>query len=150
MNIKYTLAVLGPAVVLALVAEPLKLTELSPVFVQILVVGLLSSVSTVLIRNFRLPPRPAVTDATGKAASKAATSKASTSKAGSNKESGTVKWFNASKGFGFITRGNGEEIFVHFRSIASQRALRDGQRVEFSVTTGSKGLQAEDVVALNQ
>jgi CspA family cold shock protein len=138
MNIKSTLAVLGPAVVLALVAQPLKLTELSPVSLQILVVALLASVSTVLIRNFRLPPRAASTGAAVKA----------TSKAGSNKESGSVKWFNAGKGFGFITRNNGEEIFVHFRSIVGQRALRDGQRVEFSVTTGSKGLQAEDVVAL--
>ena len=138
MNIKSTLAVLGPAVVLALVSQPLKLTELSPVSIQILVVALLASVSTVLIRNFRLPPKAVSTGASSKP----------TSKAGSGKESGSVKWFNAGKGFGFITRNNGEEIFVHFRSIVGQRALRDGQRVEFSVTTGSKGLQAEDVVAL--
>jgi len=138
MNIKSTLAVLGPAVVFALVAEPLKLTELLPPSLLVLAVALLSSTTTVLLRNFKMPtrqPRPA---ASGKA----------TSPTASNKETGLVKWFNASKGFGFITRGNGEEIFVHFRSIVGQRALRDGQRVEFSVTTGSKGLQAEDVVAL--
>ncbi len=138
MNIKSTLAVLGPAVVFALVAEPLKLTELLSPSLLVLAVALLSSTTTVLLRNFKMPtrqPRPA---ASGKA----------TSSTASNKETGLVKWFNASKGFGFITRGNGEEIFVHFRSIVGQRALRDGQRVEFSVTTGSKGLQAEDVVAL--
>jgi len=138
MNIKSTMAVLGPAVVFALVAEPLKLTELLPPSLLVLAVALLSSTTTVLLRNFKMPtrqPRPA---ASGKA----------TSPTASNKETGLVKWFNASKGFGFITRGNGEEIFVHFGSIVGQRALRDGQRVEFSVTTGSKGLQAEDVVAL--
>lgn len=63
------------------------------------------------------------------------------------KETGNVKWFSASKGFGFITRDNGEDIFVHFRSILGKghRILRDGQRVEFAVTEGTKGLQAEDV-----
>lgn len=64
-----------------------------------------------------------------------------------NRESGKVKWFNANKGFGFITRDNGEDIFVHFRSIRGKgrRVLRDGQRVEFAVAESDKGLQAEDV-----
>ena len=63
------------------------------------------------------------------------------------REIGTVKWFNAAKGFGFITRQNGEEIFVHFRSIQGKghRSLGEGQRVTFSVTEGNKGLQAVDV-----
>jgi len=63
------------------------------------------------------------------------------------REKGKVKWFNASKGFGFITRDSGDDIFVHFRSIqgSGHRVLRDGQRVEFAVSEGSKGLQAEDV-----
>lgn len=62
---------------------------------------------------------------------------------------GTVKWFNVSKGFGFIIRDSGEEVFVHFRSIRSKnrRGLRDGQRVSFLVTDSAKGPQAEDVVA---
>lgn len=66
------------------------------------------------------------------------------------RETGQVKWFNASKGFGFITRDNGEDIFVHFRSIRGEghRVLKDGQRVEFSVSTGDKGLQADDVTAV--
>ena len=68
-----------------------------------------------------------------------------------NRESGEVKWFNANKGFGFITRDNGEDIFVHFRSIRGKgrRVLRDGQRVEFVVAESDKGLQAEDVAAAN-
>ncbi len=66
---------------------------------------------------------------------------------GSARESGNVKWFNANKGFGFITRDNGDDVFVHFRSIRGngRRVLRDGQRVEFAVSEGEKGLQAEDV-----
>ena len=64
-----------------------------------------------------------------------------------SRESGTVKWFNTSKGFGFITRDTGDDVFVHFRSIRGQghRTLFEGQRVEFNITEGEKGLQAEDV-----
>lgn len=64
-----------------------------------------------------------------------------------NREQGTVKWFNVSKGYGFVTRENGEEIFVHFRSILGEgrRVLREGDSIEFSVTQGDKGPQAEDV-----
>ena len=64
-----------------------------------------------------------------------------------DRESGEVKWFNESKGFGFITRDSGEDVFVHFRSIrgSGHRVLQDGQRVEFAVIEGEKGLQAEDV-----
>ncbi|MCB1674837.1 MAG: cold shock domain-containing protein [Halioglobus sp.] len=63
------------------------------------------------------------------------------------REQGRVKWFNMSKGFGFITRANGEEIFVHFRSIRGEgrRSLRDGQQVTFVVKQSDKGPQAEDV-----
>lgn len=66
------------------------------------------------------------------------------------REQGHVKWFNASKGFGFITRENGEDVFVHFRSIRGEghRMLRDGQRVEFAISMGSKGPQADDVASL--
>jgi CspA family cold shock protein len=63
------------------------------------------------------------------------------------KETGTVKWFNAAKGFGFIQRENGEDVFVHFSAIASSgyRSLDEGARVAFIVKKGPKGLQAEDV-----
>jgi CspA family cold shock protein len=63
------------------------------------------------------------------------------------REQGTVKWFDNAKGYGFIKRENGEDVFVHFRQIRGDgfRSLKDGQRVEFSVVKGQKGLQAEDV-----
>jgi CspA family cold shock protein len=68
------------------------------------------------------------------------------------REEGEVKWFNVSKGFGFIRRENDEEIFVHFRSIVSEdssrRGLRDGQRVSYVVVESDKGPQAEDVKAI--
>lgn len=65
----------------------------------------------------------------------------------SERVTGTVKWFNNAKGFGFITRGDDEDIFVHFRSIKGDgyRSLNEGQEVTFTVTEGPKGLQAEDV-----
>jgi CspA family cold shock protein len=61
---------------------------------------------------------------------------------------GTVKWFNADKGFGFISQdGGGPDVFVHFSAIQSSgyRSLEEGQRVEFDVTQGQKGPQAEQV-----
>ena len=66
---------------------------------------------------------------------------------GAGQEIGTVKWFNAAKGFGFITRESGDDIFVHFRSIRGKghRSLGEGQRVIFSIAEGEKGLQAVDV-----
>ncbi|MFP5383709.1 MAG: cold-shock protein [Gammaproteobacteria bacterium] len=69
----------------------------------------------------------------------------------SNRENGTVKWFNESKGYGFISRGDGSDVFVHFRAIRGNgfRTLVDGQKVEFSVTQGEKGPQAEDVTAVD-
>ena len=65
-------------------------------------------------------------------------------------ETGTVKWFNDAKGFGFISRQNGEDVFVHFSAIASSgfRSLQEGQAVEFTVTKGPKGFQAENVQVL--
>ena len=65
-------------------------------------------------------------------------------------EQGTVKWFNADKGFGFISRQTGEDVFVHFSAIQSggYRSLQEGQAVEFSVTKGQKGWQAENVRVL--
>ena len=68
----------------------------------------------------------------------------------SEKEQGTVKWFNGSKGYGFIQRAEGEDVFVHFNAIVGDgyRNLEEGQRVEFTVTQGQKGLQAENVVVI--
>lgn len=82
-------------------------------------------------------------------AAKASSSKSKTSDVviTGDQERGTVKWFNAAKGFGFITRENGEDVFVHFRSIQGKghRSLGEGQAVIFSVAEGDKGLQAVDV-----
>ncbi|MCW5877155.1 MAG: cold-shock protein [Anaerolineales bacterium] len=66
------------------------------------------------------------------------------------REQGTVKWFNGSKGFGFISRDGGEDVFVHFTAISGEgfRNLEEGQRVEFTVTQGQKGLQAQDVTVI--
>ncbi len=67
-------------------------------------------------------------------------------------EDGTVKWFNVKKGFGFIVRDNGDEVFVHFRAIRGRgrRVLRQGQLVRFSVVDADKGLQADNVSILSE
>ncbi len=66
------------------------------------------------------------------------------------KEQGTVKWFDAKKGFGFIGRKSGEDVFVHFSAIEGEgyRSLGEGDAVEFEVVKGPKGLQAANVVLL--
>lgn len=68
------------------------------------------------------------------------------------REEGTVKWFNVSKGYGFVTRSTGEDIFVHFRSIRGKgrRVLYEGQSVSFRVSEGEKGPQADDVEPLGK
>lgn len=68
----------------------------------------------------------------------------------SAREQGVVKWFNDSKGFGFIQRASGEDIFVHFRAIQGEgyRSLKEGQMVEFVVSESEKGLQAEEVTSV--
>ena len=65
----------------------------------------------------------------------------------SNRVTGTVKWFNGSKGYGFISREDGEDVFVHYSAIQTEgfRTLEEGQRVEFTVERGPKGLQAANV-----
>ncbi len=69
-----------------------------------------------------------------------------------SREEGIVKWFNINKGYGFIIRDSGGEVFVHFRSIrgSGHRTLREGQRVKFASVEGEKGLQAEDVSILTR
>ena len=63
------------------------------------------------------------------------------------RETGTVKWFNASKGYGFIERDAGDDLFVHYSEISGEgyRSLDEGQRVEFTIAEGQKGLQAQNV-----
>lgn len=68
----------------------------------------------------------------------------------SNTVQGTVKWFNESKGFGFIEQQSGPDVFAHYSAIVSNgfKTLTEGQRVQFTVTQGKKGPQAENIVAL--
>jgi len=68
----------------------------------------------------------------------------------SEKSTGTVKWFNESKGFGFIEQENGPDVFAHFSAIQGDgfKTLSEGQKVEFIITQGQKGLQAESIVAV--
>lgn len=68
----------------------------------------------------------------------------------SNTVTGTVKWFNDSKGFGFIEQASGPDVFAHFSAISGSgfKTLSEGQKVEFTITHGQKGPQAENIVAL--
>ena len=68
----------------------------------------------------------------------------------SDRVQGTVKWFNASKGYGFISQEGGDDVFVHYSALQSDgyRKLDEGQRVEYTIEQGPKGLQASNVVAL--
>jgi CspA family cold shock protein len=115
----------------------------------LLLSSLLAAVTAVLASHRPLPPPKLLQSGTSAAVSGV---QANQGKADdSAREDGTVKWFNASKGFGFIIRPGGEEIFVHHRSIrgSGRRALNDGQRVRYRVAATGKGPQAEDVEALD-
>lgn len=139
MNLRNSMSVLGTAISLALLATLIEelAIELHPTLAYF-VIAFLAAVLTLLLTSGSKAVRRSRPVATSSATASA------------GKETGSVKWFSPSKGFGFITRDNGEDIFVHFRSITGNghRILREGQRVEFEVTEGTKGLQAEDVVAL--
>jgi len=109
----------------------------------------LATVATALLVSLpsgSLQQGAAAADAASDAAESSRPSR-SAATAGAARENGKVKWFNASKGFGFIIKEDGEEIFVHFRSIRGEgrRGLRDGQQVSFVVADSDKGPQAEDV-----
>ena len=68
----------------------------------------------------------------------------------SNSSNGTVKWFNESKGFGFIEQQSGPDVFAHYSEIVGSgfKSLAEGQSVEFSITEGQRGLQASNIVAV--
>lgn len=143
------IALLGSALLIIAACVPFSALLISPLFAAWSIWALSAAITGVCLHTLIVlkqelssiarAPRPA------KPARKPAPAKDDT------RETGTVKWFNTSKGFGFITRDNGGDVFVHFRSIQGEghRALQEGQRVSYQVANRDKGLQAEDVAILN-
>ena len=130
--------------------------DLQATYINLFAAFAVATIATSLLGSIKANPAGAATAASTIPASAPKRAKAKSPKpqkstkpksTGGKREEGEVKWFNVSKGFGFITRDNGEEIFVHFRSIMGEgrRSLRDGQRVSFVVADSDKGLQAEEV-----
>jgi len=150
MTPKNVLAVLIPAALLAIVAYLIELSTHLPEPVAYFAIALLAASLTLLLTGSSVTTSRSQAKSKRPAPSPTRQNDNNISNKSSSKERGSVKWFSASKGFGFITRENGEDIFVHFRSIngSGHKVLREGQQVEFAVTTGDKGLQAEEVVAL--
>jgi CspA family cold shock protein len=142
MNLKLWLAVVITALVLTVTTALVELSNHISESLTTLLVAILTSVIAVFVSR---------RTAGNKKKSKSNVSNAKTlTNSKTPREKGTVKWFSSSKGFGFITRANGEDIFVHFRSILGEgaRVLREGMRVEYIVLDGDKGLQAEEVLVL--
>lgn len=135
------------AIVAALAIVTLSLLSINSSVGYFAVVFAASLISALINQAVLASPAPASSENKSRSNAK---SKSKRNKASTGQEQGTVKWFNPNKGFGFITRKNGEEIFVHYRSIAGEgrRTLRDGQQVQFNVGEGDKGPQAEDVSAV--
>lgn len=130
-NVVSALLVIGSLLQALILLAPLELIANQPASLFSLII-ITAAVALHLATNLRMQPR----------------NKASAQDIG-ERETGTVKWFNTSKGFGFISRDSGDDIFVHFRAIRGEghRVLVEGQRVEFAVMQRDKGLQAEDVIA---
>ncbi len=140
-NTKNLIILFISAIIAAFITQATHLTGLTALLVSsfLAVIIMLSSQSIKTEAISKLVSSPK------KAKTKSKKTKHSTSDP--NRENGTVKWFDSNKGYGFITRSMGEDIFVHFRSIKGNgyRSLYEGQSVEFLVTEGSKGPQAEDI-----
>lgn len=129
-NLVSALLVLGALLQALILLAPLPLIANQPASLFSLII-IASAIAIHLATNLRLKSRSTSPQDLG------------------DRETGTVKWFNTSKGFGFISRDSGDDIFVHFRAIRGEghRVLVEGQRVEFAVMQRDKGLQAEDVIA---
>lgn len=149
---KFASALLVIAVVVQTFILLAPLSYIGGVPAELLPLGLtLIAALASLPEKFRVPSGSAVateTESRPRPVARPAAAAAPARPLADDRERGTVKWFNTSKGFGFISRDTGDDIFVHFRAIRGEghRVLMEGQRVEFSVIQRDKGLQAEDVV----
>ncbi len=147
-NTKNITIIIVSAIIAALFSQ-LILSLLIPLteFMAFLLNGFLALILMQLLLNIKTKSlQKTITDLKNNT-SNTVSKKFSDSGSDSDHETGSVKWFDSSKGYGFITRDMGEDIFVHFRSIKGNgyRSLREGQAVKFVVTQGSKGPQAEDI-----
>jgi CspA family cold shock protein len=144
LSMSQTIKIIISLVIAAVVASATTLLQGKPLpDLPLMLAFCIATVSTVLLTS--LAPSAGTDKISG---SKPQAAPVPAGKEAEDRESGKVKWFNVSKGFGFIVKDDGEEIFVHFRSIRGEgrRSLRDGQRVSFHVADSEKGPQAEDVV----
>ncbi len=141
-NTKNIMIIIFAALVAALLALSLEEAISIRSFINYFISSMLSGVLILLAQSITSTTR----SSTARSKKTPAPQK-SASKTSAGHESGTVKWFDSNKGYGFITRASGEDIFVHFRSIkgSGYRSLHEGQSVEFVVTQGDKGPQAEDI-----
>lgn len=150
MSLKVVSLSILVALILSVLATVANLNNLMPQPAAYFVVALLTSLASGLwVNQTKQQPGQAKKPRNKPAAKRAAQEEPRLLNSG-NTETGQVKWFSSNKGFGFITRDSGDDIFVHFRSISGKghRVLREGQRVEFAISEGSKGLQAEEVSIL--
>ncbi len=141
-NTKNIMIIIFAALVAALLALSLEEAISMRSFINYFISGMLTGVLILLAQSITSTTRSSTAHS-----KKIPSSQKSASKTSARHEPGTVKWFDTNKGYGFITRASGEDIFVHFRSIkgSGYRSLHEGQKVEFVVTQGDKGPQAEDI-----
>ncbi|MBM6551651.1 cold-shock protein [Marinomonas ostreistagni] len=138
------------ALVTPLVIAPLVGVGIADHYLVYFVVTLVSVYLGTVLAQTSTTSESAVSSANKSASSSAPSSSHDTSTeddADDDRELGTVKWFNSSKGFGFLTMESGDDVFVHYRAIRGRgrRFLIEGQKVRFNVTEGEKGKQAENV-----